>query len=203
MATVLIEGYKISMRIHHALFYYFWGERRVPKNIHSWDNFMAYTCLWAITCGLGWILSWIPGLGIEMILGIFIATIFGLLYKPPGDLYRPLFVGGLAYGLYLHQITFKLTLLSMHLEPYYLTMVMGLCMLHITYRIYNRVIWFFNDRIIKRYKLPIPDQGVLQKGYFNRNYVKERSYRKSLTAYNNLEEAKALETHHEPYRTAQ
>lgn len=73
---------------------------------------------------------------------------------------------------------------------------MGLCALNLLYRIYNCIIWFFNDRIIKRYKLPVPDQGELQQAYFNRNYAEKRAYKKSLTAFSDFEQAKAFETSH-------
>lgn len=193
MANVLVHGYKISMRMDHALFYYFFGERTVPKNVNEWEHFIGIILLWMMANTMFWFLSYIPGLGIEMLLSIFIAAIYFLLVHPTGDVYRPLLVGGLSYYLYANHITFKLTTFGYHLEPYYLPMVMGLCALNLLYRIYNRVIWFFNDRTIRRYKLPIPDQGLLQEAYFNRNYKEKRAYKKSLTAFNDFEQATHFE----------
>lgn len=196
MANVFVQGYKVKMRIDHALFYYFFGERTVPKNINEWEHFIGFTGLWAMASAVFWFLSYIPGLGLEMILSIFIAAIYCLLYKPTGDYFRPILFAGLAYYLYINNVTFLLTVFGYHLEPYYLQLVMGLCALNLLYRIYNRVIWFFNERIIKRYKLPVPDQGALQEAYFNRNYASRRTHKKSLTAFGDFEQAKAFETNH-------
>ena len=196
MANVLIHGYKVKMRIDHALFYYFFGERTVPKNINEWEHFIGFTGLWAMASAFFWLLSYIPGFGIEMMIAVFIAAVYLLLYKPVGDLGRPILFAGLACYLYINKANFMLTMFGYHLEPYYLQLVMGLCALNLLYRIYNRLIWFFNDRIIKRYKLPVPDQGALQQAYFNRNYVEKRAYKKSLTAFRDFEQAKAFESSH-------
>lgn len=194
MANVHVQGYKVKMRIDHALFYYFFGERTVPKNVNEWEHFISFTLLWAMASVFFFFLSYIPGLGIEMMISVFMTAIYCLLYKPTGDFCRSIFFAALACYLYINNVTFMLTTFGYHLEPYYLQMVLGLCALNLLYRIYNRVIWFFNERIIKRYKLPVPDQGALQEVYFNRNYASRHAHKKSLTAFSDFEQAKAFET---------
>lgn len=193
MANVLVHGYKINMRIDHALFYYFFGERTVPKNVNEWLDFWEFFVFWLIAISILWIASYIPGFGIEMTIGIFCFSIYYCLYKPTGNLYKPIIIGGVSYYLYITKQTFMLTILGFHLESYFLLMLMGLCAINLLYRIYNRAVWFFYDRIIKRYKLPIPDQGLLQQDYFNRNYIATSAYKKSLTAFKDFEQAQAFE----------
>lgn len=189
MGAFLINGYKIKMGFLDTAFFHLFGERTVPKNYWGKVWFITTLASGAIAAPILWALSHIPFFGIEMGGALFLYVAIMILYKPPCNGILPYFLGAIAAALYYYQIQFDFKIFFYHIEPYFYMTIMAASALNVLYRLFNRLVWFQYDRIIKRYQLPKPCQSELRHNYFGKDTVQEEKEFKAMPEYSNYQEA--------------
>lgn len=187
MATTIVNGYKIKMRLLDAVFYELWGNRAAPKNIQVYNYVIICFFMMALILTPLWFLSHIPFIGIEM-LGVFFGiTAFFVNYHAYADCSRAILVAIIISYLQYTKTTFGLTLVTFNVEQYYYNFTLAACALVLLRRIYNHIIWYRLDKITKRYQLPIVSQQALREHYFDGDPLKQPY--KSQEVFNSYEEA--------------
>lgn len=189
MGAFLINGYKIRMRFFDTVFFHLFGERTVPKNNWCKAWFVVTLGMGAIFGPILWALSHVPFLGIEMSGLLFVLMVVLILAKPPCNGILPYFLGSIAAILYYYQVQFDFKVFFYHIEPYFYMTIMAASMLNLLYRLFNKIIWFQYDRIIKRYQLPEPCQSELRHNYMGKDHIQEGNEFKAMPEYSNYQEA--------------